>query len=264
MYHINYHSNIADLKAHYALLSGLHFETVKAAREYSEREAYKVMHTLHQECPGVLFDRSDTDRSVTIRLGKATCRWDIVEDGTEPTEVKFRGDPELLGKLLSTGTRPLVETNHWHDNFWGDCTCTRCANIRGKNMLGKLLMELRGSLLEYGKAPLQMPDPGFQGDVGFQMRQLAHGEFLDQPQQAGPVFRVAVTTYRLNWAAANLWGTDIAAARAETAAYLKLGDDRFLCGVVPGLSDIITVACVKRVSDAGAPEQEQEGGCSHV
>lgn len=74
MYHINYHSNIADLKAHYALLSGLHFETVKAAREFSEREAYKVMHTLHQECPGVLFDRSDTDRSVTIRLGKATCR----------------------------------------------------------------------------------------------------------------------------------------------------------------------------------------------
>lgn len=69
MYHINYHSNFAALKAHYALLPGLHFETVKAAREFSEREAYKVMHTLHQECPGVLFDRSDTDRSVTIRLG---------------------------------------------------------------------------------------------------------------------------------------------------------------------------------------------------
>lgn len=116
MYHINYHSNIADLKAHYALLPGLHFETVKAAREFSEREAYKVMHTLHQECPGVLFDRFDTDRSVTIRLGKATCRWDIVEDGTEPTEApveKF----VIVMDAGGTGVDTLLLVENWDERF---------------------------------------------------------------------------------------------------------------------------------------------------
>ena len=170
--------------------------------------------------------------------------------------IKFRDDPELLGKLLSTGGRLLTETNTWHDNFWGDCTCAHCANIRGENMLGKLLMELRGSLLEDGKQPLQMPDPGFQGDVGFQMRQLAHGEFLDQPQQAGPVFRVAGTTYRLNWAAANLLGTDAAAAKKAAAEYLRLDVNEFHIGGIAGLSDVVTIACVTRVSGTGAPAQK--------
>lgn len=240
------------------VFNGLTFTSVEAAFQSAkcqEPEQQKEFQALSPR------EAKQKGRLAALRPGWEEQKVDVMR---RLLGIKFIGDPELLGKLLSTGARPLVETNHWHDNFWGDCACTRCANIQGKNMLGKLLMELRGSLLEDGKASLQMPDPGFQGDVGFQMRQLAHGEFLDQPQQAGPVFRVAVTTYRLNWAAANLWGTDIAAARAETAAYLKLGDDHFLCGVVPGLSDIITVACVKRVSDAGAPEQEEEGGCSHV
>lgn len=60
--------------------------------------------------------------------------------------LKFTQNPGLLHKLLSTGHRPLIEGNMWHDNFWGDC---RCANmdgrhkdclLPGKNMLGRLLM----------------------------------------------------------------------------------------------------------------------------
>jgi ribA/ribD-fused uncharacterized protein len=45
--------------------------------------------------------------------------------------------------LLSTGDAELIEGNFWHDNFWGDCNCNRCKNIKGENNLGKLLMELR-------------------------------------------------------------------------------------------------------------------------
>ena len=58
---------------------------------------------------------------------------------------KFYENPELLDKLLATGTAPLVESNTWHDNFWGNCTCSRCSRIDGRSTLGRLLMEIRSS-----------------------------------------------------------------------------------------------------------------------
>lgn len=52
--------------------------------------------------------------------------------------------PRLRDSLDETGTTSLVETNSWHDNFWGDCTCGRNAcSDPGKNMLGELLMAVR-------------------------------------------------------------------------------------------------------------------------
>ena len=54
--------------------------------------------------------------------------------------------PGLRKLLLATQNLMLVETNTWHDNFWGDCLCGRptpvCAEP-GKNMLGELLMAER-------------------------------------------------------------------------------------------------------------------------
>lgn len=53
-------------------------------------------------------------------------------------------EPELRQMLAATGTVPLVETNTWHDNFWGDCVCGRpSCSTPGTNMLGELLMALR-------------------------------------------------------------------------------------------------------------------------
>lgn len=51
--------------------------------------------------------------------------------------------PALASALAATGDRRLVETNHWHDMFWGSCFCPRHADDRGVNMLGELLMALR-------------------------------------------------------------------------------------------------------------------------
>ena len=55
---------------------------------------------------------------------------------------KFR-DLELRTKLLATGNSELVEGNTWSDNFWGDCHCPKCRDIKGENNLGKLLMKIR-------------------------------------------------------------------------------------------------------------------------
>lgn len=51
--------------------------------------------------------------------------------------------PALRERLVATGTLHLVETNWWHDNFWGDAFCPCHADKPGVNMLGELLMTLR-------------------------------------------------------------------------------------------------------------------------
>ena len=56
--------------------------------------------------------------------------------------------PELRYKLLATGDQYLEEGNFHHDNYWGDCYCSRCKDILGRNKLGELLMELRTELKE--------------------------------------------------------------------------------------------------------------------
>lgn len=63
---------------------------------------------------------------------------------------KFEQHPELQERLLATGGAELVEGNTWHDNFWGDCHCPRCAAEPGQNHLGRLLMEMRQHLREAG------------------------------------------------------------------------------------------------------------------
>lgn len=51
---------------------------------------------------------------------------------------KFRQNPELAKKLVDTGDAYLEEGNWWNDKYWGVC------NGEGRNMLGKILMVIRG------------------------------------------------------------------------------------------------------------------------
>jgi ribA/ribD-fused uncharacterized protein len=72
------------------------------------------------------------------RLGQSwnDIRVDVMH---EVLEAKF-ADPDLRARLLATGADELVEENTWNDRFWG-----RSSGV-GRNMLGRLLMELRDSL----------------------------------------------------------------------------------------------------------------------
>ena len=56
--------------------------------------------------------------------------------------IKFVKGTRWYKKLKET-TGEIVETNNWHDNFWGDCICPKCENKTGRNELGKLLMKIR-------------------------------------------------------------------------------------------------------------------------
>lgn len=50
--------------------------------------------------------------------------------------------PELYNNLIATNEKWLVEGNDWDDTYWGVC------NGRGRNVLGRLLMEIRELDLE--------------------------------------------------------------------------------------------------------------------
>lgn len=51
-------------------------------------------------------------------------------------KAKFCQNPDMMKKLKATEGR-LVETNTWHDTFWGVCGGV------GENWLGRILMEIR-------------------------------------------------------------------------------------------------------------------------
>lgn len=54
--------------------------------------------------------------------------------------------PFMMKMLQDTGGAEIVEGNFWHDNFWGNCSCSKCVNIPGVNNLGRILMEIRDDI----------------------------------------------------------------------------------------------------------------------
>ncbi|KAG4098179.1 hypothetical protein H8356DRAFT_1392908 [Neocallimastix lanati (nom. inval.)] len=66
---------------------------------------------------------------------------------------KFIQNPTLREKYLATGEAEIIEdTTGWHDNLWGQCSCSKCkiknGGEKGQNLLGKALMEVRKKIRE--------------------------------------------------------------------------------------------------------------------
>ena len=73
--------------------------------------------------------------------------WNQIKDQVMKDLLAIKFSNVLLKKkLLLTKGCILIEGNTWHDNYWGDCHCSKCISIKGKNKLGRFLMELRDSL----------------------------------------------------------------------------------------------------------------------
>jgi predicted NAD-dependent protein-ADP-ribosyltransferase YbiA (DUF1768 family) len=80
---------------------------------------------------------------VSAPNGYAPDEWNTVKISIMRSllEQKFdaKMNPELRAQLLATGTKHLEEMNWWGDTFWGTNK-----EGKGENMLGRLLMEVRG------------------------------------------------------------------------------------------------------------------------
>ena len=78
------------------------------------------------------FEAKKRGRRVKLRDDWNEIKLDVMRD---ILEVKF-SIPDLKNKLMRVNDE-IVEDNNWGDRYWGRC------NGIGKNMLGKLLMEIR-------------------------------------------------------------------------------------------------------------------------
>lgn len=69
--------------------------------------------------------------------------WDSIKLSTMEWAVRQKFLNETLKEqLLLTGVDEIIESNTWHDTFWGKCICPRCGG-NGENYLGKILMKIR-------------------------------------------------------------------------------------------------------------------------
>ncbi|CAL5990112.1 NADAR_family protein [Hexamita inflata] len=97
-----------------------------------------------QKCPGSESRFTNLLPSPAKKLGrKVDLRpdWEKVKVQImrEILKIKFQNE-ELKEKLKATKEAELIEGNTWGDTFWG------VSRGNGKNMLGKLLMEIRKEL----------------------------------------------------------------------------------------------------------------------
>lgn len=114
----------------------------------SGEHAFNALKTAdHPEQQRVLSTRSPGEakqqgRRVTLRPG-----WDtgVRVWAMQRVLVSKFATPTLAARLNATGALLLVETNYWHDQFWGSCVCRRCSPTPGVNMLGELLMAMRAA-----------------------------------------------------------------------------------------------------------------------
>lgn len=93
-------------------------------------------------------------RRIGRRINGLRDNWETIKVETMWRLVweKFFFNEELKQKLLATEDEELVEGNHWHDNFWGNCICSSCSSFPnpGQNILGKILMDVRRRLKDEG------------------------------------------------------------------------------------------------------------------
>jgi len=109
----------------------------QAAKTNKYREKLKILDAI---TPG---RAKRLGQKVTIRADWDDVKLQIMEDILKEKFDIYK-DNFMFNLLQSTYEYVLVEGNNWHDNFWGDCICNKCTNIKGQNHLGKILMRIRG------------------------------------------------------------------------------------------------------------------------
>jgi ribA/ribD-fused uncharacterized protein len=126
-------------------LDGMKFPTVEHAYQAAKTlEPQKREQILGASTPGLA---RKMGRKLTQRPDWPEVKVKVMQDLVAQ---KFDSQPDLIKLLLATGDAELVEGNTWHDNFWGDCRCPRCAEVTGQNWLGRILMEVRERLRHQG------------------------------------------------------------------------------------------------------------------
>ena len=104
--------------------------------------AYQSHKTLDESVRETI--RNANDPAVAKKLGRGIILrpdWDIVKESLMRDFLQKKFESPFLAYLLqATGDALLIHGNSWNDRVWGVC------RGRGDNLLGKILMDIRGSL----------------------------------------------------------------------------------------------------------------------
>ena len=105
-------------------------------------QAQKFAGTPHEEAVRLADSPMTAAKMGRERSRPLRADWESVKDDImrEAVLAKFAQHPKLLGLLLSTGEAEIVEHTK-NDAYWGDG-----GDGSGKNMLGRILMEVRRRL----------------------------------------------------------------------------------------------------------------------
>jgi ribA/ribD-fused uncharacterized protein len=114
-------------------LDGMVFPSVEHAYQ-----AAKTNNTIIRQAMAYMSaaEAKKTGRNLDLRPGWEDMKVEVMRQ----LLVRKFTHPDLCKQLLDTGDAELIEGNTWGDIYWGVC------KGRGKNMLGKLLMEIRANI----------------------------------------------------------------------------------------------------------------------
>lgn len=133
---------ISEFRGEYAFLSNF-YETEIFCWGFRYRNGEAAFQAMKEPKKASMFQNIDAKTAKWLgRRVKLRGDWELVKEKLMYTVcfAKFTQNPKLGEKLLATGERTLIEGNVWGDVEWGVC------NGKGKNLLGKILMQVRETI----------------------------------------------------------------------------------------------------------------------
>lgn len=142
--------NNLEYKGHFIYNWFSNFEPFETPMEYdgmvfeTPEAFYQCMKTTDPTLRRHFQDMTPSQSKRAGRNLKIRDDWENIKVGVmlHALKYKFAEGTEWRKKLDETEGE-IVEWTNWHDNVWGDCICEKCEDKIGRNLLGKLLMQIR-------------------------------------------------------------------------------------------------------------------------
>lgn len=125
------------------------FSSLDAEQKASLSEILKEKgYAKHIEDFGAMFMDPTIPSGITKSIANKLREWKMVRPDWDDMRLEIMinlliqkfNDPELKEKLKNTKDTYLIEGNDWADTLWGVC------DGKGKNMLGRAIMNIRGKI----------------------------------------------------------------------------------------------------------------------